>query len=124
MPSFDRSDLDLLRERREVRIETSAGPEAPVHSAVIWVVVDERDRVLVRSWLGSRGRWYLELLSNPDGILVAGDRRIPVRAERATDAGRIEACSRGLELKYRRSASLRSMLVDEILDTTMELHPR
>lgn len=124
MPAFDATALDLLSRRQEVTIETSRGPDRPVHGAIIWVVVDGHDRVLVRSWLGERGRWYRELLAYPHGVLVVDDRRLRVRAERATDDDRIAACSRGLRAKYRRSkGSLEEMLAEDILDTTMELHP-
>jgi hypothetical protein len=63
--TFDPELRLALRGARTVRIETSAGPGRPVHRAIIWVVVDETGRVLVRSWLGERGRWYRELRVNP-----------------------------------------------------------
>jgi hypothetical protein len=47
---FDASDLGLLREEGEVEIETTAGDQGPTHRAIIWVVVDDRERVLIRSY--------------------------------------------------------------------------
>jgi hypothetical protein len=80
--------------------------------------------VLVRSWRGERGRWYCELRANPNGTMRVGSRRIPIRAELAADPERIEACSRGLREKYATArGSLAEMLVDEVLPTTLELHP-
>jgi hypothetical protein len=113
-----------LRTARTVRIETSATPDAPVHRATIWVVVDETGRVLVRSWRGARGRWYRELLANPHGELLVGSRRIQFRAGPADDPDRVEACSRGLREKYASSRqSLAGMLLPEVLPTTLELLP-
>lgn len=121
---FDRSVLDLLAAARTVRIHTRAGPGRELHRTIIWIVVDEEGRVLVRSVRGSRrGRWYRELVANPVGVLEAADQRIPFRAEAADDAERIEACSRGFRAKYRPGGSLDSMLQSDILDTTLELRP-
>jgi hypothetical protein len=122
--SFSPDILDRLRTAREVRIETQRGPEAAVHRTVIWIVVDDRDRVLVRSWLGERGRWYREVLVNPECVLWLGDQAIPVHAEPATDPERLAAASAGLSNKYARSSSLPSMLAPHVLPTTIELRPR
>jgi hypothetical protein len=124
MPTFDQATLDLLRKTDEVLIETSARPGGRAHRVIIWVVVDDADRVLIRSVRGTRGRWYQRMLANPEGALQVGERRITVRAEPARDAARIESCSAALEAKYRRfRASLAAMVRDEVLDTTLELHP-
>jgi hypothetical protein len=113
-----------LRGARTVRIETSAGPGRPLHEAIIWVVVDDAGRVLVRSWRGEHGRWYRELRANPSGVVRVGSRSVPIRAEHAADRERIEACSRGLREKYASArGSLAQMLVDEVLGTTLELRP-
>jgi hypothetical protein len=122
--SFAPDLLDRLRTTREVRIETQRDSDAPVHRAVIWIVVDDAGRVLVRSWRGERGRWYREALANPSCTLWIGGDAIPVRAELATDPERVAAASAGLSAKYARSASLPFMVAPEVLDTTMELLPR
>jgi hypothetical protein len=116
-------DLALLRETREVRIETSRGDGAPLHRTIIWVVVDDAGRILVRTYLGPQSRWYREALANPRVRLLAGDRALELVAEQADDPDRIEACSEGLRAKYRRGASLDAMLRDEVLGTTLELRP-
>ncbi len=90
MRTFDPELLLALRGARTVRIETSAGAGRPVHEAIIWVVVDDAGRVLVRSWRGERGRWFRELRANPAGAVRVGPRRVPVHAELAADPVRIE----------------------------------
>ena len=124
MTTFD-SELRLaLRSARTVRIETSAGAKLPVHEAIIWVVVDDAGRVLVRSWRGERGRWYREVRANPTGTLRVGSRRVAIRAELAADPERVESCSRALRQKYASArGSLAEMLVDEVRPTTLELRP-
>ena len=123
-PSFDAEVLLAIRGARNVRLETSAAPVRPTHSAIVWVVVDEAGRVLVRSWHGERGRWYRELRANPSGMLHVASHRVPIMAEPADDPERIEACSRGLREKYATSrGSLAEMLLDEVLPTTLELKP-
>jgi hypothetical protein len=94
-----------------------------VHRTIIWVVVDDADRVLVRTYLGARSRWYHEALANPRVRLLAGERAVELVAERADDPDRIAACSDGLRAKYRPGSSLDAMLRDEVLDTTLELRP-
>jgi hypothetical protein len=122
--AFDPELRLALHAARTVRIETSAGAGRPTHEALIWVVVDDAGRVLVRSWRGERGRWYRELRANPTGTLRVGSLRVPIRAEHAGDPERIEACSRGLRQKYATSrGSLAQMLVDEVLPTTLQLLP-
>jgi hypothetical protein len=116
-------ERELLRATREVRIETSAGDEAPVHRTIIWVVVDGAGRVLVRTFRGPGSRWYREALSRGSCRLLVGDRAVGFTVERATDPDRVQACSDGLRAKYRRSASLDAMLRYEVLGTTLELLP-
>jgi hypothetical protein len=116
--------LERLRDEEEVRIETSRGPDAPTHRTIIWIVVDDRDRVLVRSVRGPRGRWYREALANPDCTVWIGREGVAVRAEPAGDPDRVAATTAALEDKYARDPSLRSMVREETLETTLELLPR
>ena len=123
MTGFEPDAAAPMREARTVEIETSAGPGTPAHRATIWIVVGEDGRVFVRSWLGKRGRWYRELVANPEGAVVFGGRRIAIRAVPVDEAG-VSACSRLLRAKYRSSReSLQSMVRDEVLGTTLELVP-
>jgi hypothetical protein len=122
--AFDGRSREQIDRAREVDIETRRSADGPVHRTVIWIVVDDDGRVLVRSVRGTRGRWYRELVAYPHGAIHVAGRRVPVRAERAADAGRIEACSEGLGRKYPTArASLAAMLVDDVLETTLELTP-
>ena len=118
---FDRKTLELLEATREVRIETSR-PGGPIHSTIIWVVVDGGD-VFVRSWKGSEARWYREARGNPEVALLAGDQHFSARAVPATDAESIRRCSDGFLTKYRKSKSALMMVADDILDTTLRLDP-
>jgi hypothetical protein len=122
-PRFPPDVLDLLRAEREVRIETRAGPEAPVHKTIIWVVVDG-DRAFIRTYRGARSRWYREALAEPDCTLWVGSTGLPVRVVVNVEPEVVAAVSRGFETKYSRSSSTPWMLRDEVLDTTLELLPR
>jgi hypothetical protein len=120
---FDASDLALLREEEEIEIETAAGEEGPNHRAIIWVVVDDRDRVLIRSYRGPGARWYREITARPESLVHVRGRALPVRAVPANDDDRIEACSAGLRRKYAGDPAMPRMLRD-YLDTTLELVSR
>jgi hypothetical protein len=121
---FDDATLTLLDATKEVEIETTK-PDGSTQRTIIWVVVDE-GAVFARSWLGDRGRWFQAALDKPAEVALHADgRRLPVTAVLADDDESIERCSRGLQAKYRRSAaSLASMLVPDILGTTVRLDPR
>jgi hypothetical protein len=120
---FDSADLALLRDEEEVDIETAASDEGPAHRAIIWVVVDERERVLIRSYRGPGARWYREIMARPDGILHVRGRELPVRAVPAGDPERVEACTEALRTKYAGQHSMPVML-RQYLETTLELLPR
>jgi hypothetical protein len=119
---FDRGDLAALHEAEEVEIETAASDAEPRHLAIIWVVVDDRDRVLIRSYRGPGARWYREAMARPACRLLLAGRAIEVRALRAADADRVAACSEGLRLKYAGHSAMPGML-RTYLDTTLELVP-
>ena len=124
MSGFDPDALEAMRTVRTIEIETSRGPGRPVHQTTVWIVVDEAERAFVRSEFGERGRWFRELLANPSGAVHVGSTRIPIHAEHAADPDRIAACSRALSAKYRTSrGSLAVMLRDEVLESTLQLHP-
>jgi hypothetical protein len=112
-----------IDEAREVDIETRRGEGAPVHRTTIWAVVDGGD-VYVRSLRGPNGRWFRELMAEPEAVLHVEDEAFPVRAARATDPESIERTSKALRDKYSDSRSLDSMLADDTLATTVRLEPR
>jgi hypothetical protein len=107
----------------EIDIETSEGDGAPVHRTTIWAVVEGGD-VYVRSLRGTGGRWYRELMANGEGVVHVDGESYPVRAVLAADPESIERASEGLRRKYPASRSLDSMLVEDILETTVRLEPR
>jgi hypothetical protein len=107
----------------EVDIETRRGADAAIHRTVIWVVVGNGD-VYVRSLRGEAGRWYRELMANPDAVLhVEGD-PVPVRAAKADDPESVERATAGFRSKYADSPYMDTMIRDEILSTTVRLEPR
>ena len=116
--------LDRLRMTKTARIETRASSSALVHRTTIWVVVDDRDRVLIRTYLGPSSRWYREARANPECVLWLGRDSVPVRANPADDPDRIAAASRGYEVKYAGDPSVRGMVAEAQLPTTLELRPR
>jgi hypothetical protein len=120
---FSRDDLDAIDRAKEVRIETSAGPDKPVHRTIIWIVVDGED-VFVRSWRGVTARWYREALANPNIAIHVGKQRLPAKAVSAHDEDAVTRTSAALERKYAGDPATRSMLRDEILITTLRLDPR
>ena len=120
---FDPADLALLRDEEEVDIETAASDEGPPHRAIIWVVVDGQDRVLIRSYRGPGARWYREIMARPDGVLHVRSRALSVRAVPAADPERVEACTAALRTKYAGQHSMPVML-RQYLETTLQLVPR
>lgn len=120
---FDDDTLALLDSEREIRIETAL-PDDSVRQTTIWVVVDE-GQVFVRSWRGERARWFQAAVDRPGdvAILLAGH-RLEARAVSATDDESVARCSSALERKYAGDPSTRSMVREEILNTTLRLEPR
>jgi hypothetical protein len=123
MSRFEASELVLLRDEQEIEIETRAEEGAPLHRTIIWVVVDDRERVLIRSYRGPGARWFREVTGHPDARVHVQGRTLDVRAIPATDADRVAACSDGLRNKYAGDPSMPRMLRDH-LETTLELVPR
>jgi hypothetical protein len=122
-PAFGADLLERLRNEIEVDIETRATADAPPHRTIIWVVVDAQDRVLIRSYRGPGARWYREATSGTPTDLVVGGEVVPVAVEHARDEERVRACSAELERKYAGDPATPAMVRDEVLDTTLELHP-
>ena len=115
--------LGMLRETREVDIETRPAPDVPPHRTTIWVVVDEQGRAFIRTFRGPGSRWYREASAAPTVALLVDGQRIEVALRAATDPERAEACSQALRDKYAGAGGLRGMLAAENLPTTLELIP-
>ena len=119
---FGPDELALLREAEEIEIET-ARRGGSAHRTIIWVVVDGDD-VFVRSVNGAAARWYREAIANPSVTIHVDGDALAARTAPAADRESIRRTSDELARKYaRHGASLRSMLVPEILDTTLRVVP-
>jgi hypothetical protein len=120
MTRFDADTLQALRDAREPGIRTGRHPNSAV---VIWVAVDGDD-VFVRSWLGTRGRWYQDLAAGGPATLEFDGSQLAVKAIPAGDPDSIARTSREILRKYRHSSHAEEMVRDEILPTTLRLEPR
>lgn len=120
MTKFDADTLSTLRNLQEVIIRTEKRPQSGV---VIWIVV-AGDEVFVRSWRGTRGRWYKDLAKGGPAILELDDRQLAVQTIPASDPDSVTAVSREFLTKYQRSSHAREMVRADILSTTLRLEPR
>lgn len=120
----DRGLHARLRAAEEIVIETRRGPGAAVHRTTIWVVVDDRDRILVRTYRGPGSRWYRELDANPVCVVELAGERWELRSEPAADPDRVASASEGYLRKYAGHGATPAMVADPNLSTTRELLPR
>jgi hypothetical protein len=120
MATFDADTLRALRDVQEPLIRTGKRPKTAI---VIWVVVDGDD-VFVRSWAGTRGRWYQDLAAGGPATLEFGGHRLAVQAIPASDPDSVARTSREFLRKYRHSSHAQEMVRAEILPTTLRLEPR
>ena len=118
---FSPDDLALLGTTEEVRVETTR-PDGTTHRTTIWIMTDGDD-VFVRSVRGERGRWYRDLVANPDLVVRAGKRAIAARAVPAADDDSVARCSAALEQKYKGIPGLEPMLRPDTFATTLRLEP-
>ncbi len=120
---FDSKTLDALRNVEEIRIATTAPGAKKKHRATIWVIVVDDD-VFIRSFTGPKGKWYRNVLANPEADVEFDGKAIHVRAIPVKDRATIEAVSRAYLEKYRDSRYAKDMVRDEVLPTTLRLEPR
>lgn len=118
---FSHEDLKRIDRAKTVRLETSK-PGGPVHSTIVWAVVD-KDDVFIRSWRGPGARWYREAIANPDVTIGVRKHRIPARAIHAPDPASIARASAELQRKYAGDPATSAMVREEILETTIRLEP-
>ena len=122
MVRFPADVVERFDAAKVVDIETQS-PKGTKHSVPIWIMVVD-GVPYVRSVRGPQGRWYRELLARGEGAVVAGGKRVPVRATHDSSLAAIEAVSGALRKKYARSGqSLASMLRANVLNTTVRLDP-
>ena len=126
--AFPAETLAALAERDEIVIETTA-PKRPggTRKTIIWLVVDGKD-AFVRSVRGEEGRWYRELLADPNAVVhFRGKPKlppVPVRAVAAADPDSVARFNRALDAKYRGIPGYEPMLKPETFATTVRLDPR
>jgi hypothetical protein len=120
MTNFDADTLHELRDAQEVVIRTEKHPKSAI---VIWVVVAD-DEVFVRSWRGTKGRWYKDLAAGGPASLEFAGRQLAVQAVPASDEAAVARTSREFLRKYRQSSPAQQMVRAEILPTTLRLEPR
>jgi hypothetical protein len=119
---FGAALIERIGTAREVEIETQR-PSGGRRRTIVWIVTDGNE-VYVRSVRGSAGRWYRDLVANPDGALHVGADRIEMRATPAADPASVALVSDLFRTKYARSrASMESMIQPHTLETTLRLHP-
>ncbi|MEA2362867.1 MAG: hypothetical protein QOD71_2012 [Thermoleophilaceae bacterium] len=107
----------------EIEIQTSRGQDAPARRTTIWAVVDDGE-VYVRSVRGDSGRWYREIVADPEAAVLLDGESVPVRAVPTPDAGSVDRMNAALRHKYGDSSELGSMLRDDVLHTTLRLERR
>ena len=120
---FDSATLDTLKKVEEIRIATAAAGAKTKHRATIWVVVVD-GQVFVRSFTGPKGKWYRNVLANPEADLEVDGKTIHVKAIPLNDQKSNEAVSRAYLEKYRSSPYAKDMVGPEVLPTTLRLEPR
>ena len=120
---FDSKTLDALRNVEEIRIAPTPAGAKKKHRATIWVVVVDDD-VFIRSFTGPKGKWYRNVLANPEADVEFDGKAIHVRAMPVKDRKTIEAVSRAYLEKYRDSPYAKDMVRDDVLPTTLRLEPR
>jgi hypothetical protein len=120
MTNFPADILNELRDVREVAIRTEKHPESAV---VIWVVVAGAE-VLVRSWRGTKGRWYRDLAAGGPAFLEFASRRLAVQAIPASDPTAVAQASSEFLRKYGPGPYAEAMVKPEIRPTTLRLEPR
>ncbi len=118
---------DLLwkvAESDEVQIETRRDAKSPLHRTTVWIV-PTTDGVYVRSFKGTKGRWYQEALAHPLVTVEVGRRKVTARAEQERNQEVIRAVSAGYRKKYgeRWPDETQPMLRRSVLPTTLRLTP-
>lgn len=96
---FDPATLSRLERVRDVRLETAALDGSRRHRTIIWIVT-AADEAFIRSVRGAKGRWYREVLAEPEVILHVESEAIPGIAVPATDAESIQRVSDAFSAKY------------------------
>jgi hypothetical protein len=115
--------LEILDRTEELQIEPSGDGQA-AKRVTIWVVVAD-GQVYVRSARGEKGRWYQAILRHPQGVLHAGQVRVPFRAERVADPDTLAKVNEAYKRKYGQKwpNETAGMLLENVVPTTLRLVP-
>ena len=108
--AFDSETLDELAKIDEVRIVTRTA-DGKKHRVTIWMVVVD-GAVFVRSFTGSNGRWYKDIVANPIAELEVAGKTIHCKGRPDQGANANPESQRGIS----RKVSLQSLC--QAYDTT------
>jgi hypothetical protein len=113
--------LETLRKEKIFGIR--AGTNSTHRIIGIWAVVVE-GRIFVRSWSMSPRSWWRTFLEDPQGIIVVGEKGIPVRAIQTRSERLKDLVSAAYKEKYNTPGSVqyvKDMSKKKSRDTTTEL---
>ena len=111
--------------QKEKIIGIRAGKDSDHRIIGIWAVVVE-GRVFVRSWSLKPRSWWRTFLEDPHGIIVIGEKEIPIRAIKTRSERLKDLVSAAYKEKYNMPGSVHyveDMSRDPSRDTTTELVP-
>lgn len=117
------SDAILGTIRKERILGIRAGSDSTHRVIGIWAVVVE-GRVFVRSWSMKPRSWWRTFLEDPYGIIMVGDREIPVRAIQTRSERLKDLVSTAYKEKYNKPGDIqfvKDMSRKKSRDTTTEL---
>ena len=118
---FPDTVLEAIRKDRILGIR--AGTDSPHRVIGIWAVVVD-GRVFVRSWSMKPQGWWRTFVNDPQGVILAGDREIPVRAKQTRSERLKDLVSAAYKEKYNKPGDIqyvKDMSGKKSRDTTTEL---
>jgi hypothetical protein len=124
---FSPSLVKRLAEMEEVEMLV-LGPNGSMASRPIWIVVVD-GIPYVRSYTSRRGKWWRRVLRDRRGALRVGHTRVPFAAKPLTAREREGELNRRISQAYKEKygdkwpQSVRTMVSDEVAETTLKLEP-
>ncbi|HAV78837.1 MAG TPA: hypothetical protein DCX53_15915 [Anaerolineae bacterium] len=118
---FTSKVLESISKDKILGMRAGRGTTHPIIG--IWAVVVER-RVFVRSWSMKPRGWWRTFLEDPQGIIVLGEKEIPVRAIQTRSDRLKDLVSAAFKEKYSRPGDIqyvKDMSRKKSRDTTTEL---
>jgi hypothetical protein len=119
---FDEELLARLAQRERLRIGIPA--ESREHVSRLWFVI-HHGSVYIRSVRGEKAPWYRTLQDNPLATLHVARRHLPIRAVAVQEDKIRQRISEHFLQKYTYlyPSSLRAMLHEQVVETTLRLEP-